>query len=142
MSHSSRESKLAQLREALLQHNSEFFLSLKERRLLTVKIQELKRSTDGYPHYDPSREKEVFTFFSKELKSLSIKELLAFSLIMEDHATNMAPGSYPSWSSRIHIKSSENHLHELINPLMLKVAKADFFQYISLSNEFSFLKDF
>src|SRR5437868_942922 len=110
MSHSSCESELAQLREALLQQNSEFFLTLSERRSHTDKIQEYKPAGGRYSHYDPDREKEIFGLFQTQMKNLSLKELLSFSLVMEDHAMAMAPGSYPSWSSAVHI---ENGKHEL-----------------------------
>jgi chorismate mutase len=142
MSPSSRESELAQLREALAQLNSEFFLTIAERRSLTVKIQEHKGATGRFSHYDPDREKELFSLFRKELESSSIKELLAFSLVMEDHAMAMAPGSYPQWSGRIHLSSHVTELFEMINPLMLKIARPDFFSRLSLQKEFIFLKDF
>lgn len=142
MSRSSRESELAQLREALAQLNSEFFLTLAERRNVTVKIQELKANTGRYSHYDPDREKEVFGLVKTQLKNLTSKELLAFSLVMEDHAMAMAPGSYPAWSNRIHLITPRNELFEMINPLMLKVCLPDLFSRLNLSQDFSFLKDF
>lgn len=122
--------------------NSEFFLTVADRRKVTVKIQELKGSQGRYSHYDPEREKEIFTLFKDQLKALSLKELLAFSLIMEDHAMAMAPGSYPAWSSSIHLSDSKHELVEMINPLMLKISRPDSFNRLTLSQEFSFLKDF
>lgn len=142
MSPSSRESELTQLREALAQLNSELFLTIAERRSLTVKIQELKGESGRFSHYDPDREKELFVLFLKELETLSIKELLAFSLVMEDHATALAPGSYPQWSARSHLSSQSAELFEMINPLMLKIARPDFFSRLSLQKEFIFLNDF
>lgn len=144
MSHSSRESELAQLREALAQMNSEFFLTLSERRALTLKIQELKKpnTLTRYAHFDPEREKEIFTSLKSQLSQLSIKELLAFSLVMEDQATAMAPGSYPGWSNFVHIMQPKRELYEMINPQLLKIARTDFFNRLTLSPEFSFLKDF
>jgi chorismate mutase len=142
MSLSSRESDLARLREALAQLNSEFFLSIAERRSITVKIQEFKEAKGRYSHYDPDREKEVFTLLQAQLKTCSIKELLAFSLIMEDQAMAMAPGSYPTWSQFTHLSNPKRELYEMINPLMLKVSRPDFFTRLTLSQEFSFLKDF
>ena len=141
MSHSSRESELAQLREALLQLNSEFFLTLKERRNVTVRIQGFKAAEGRYAHFDPEREKQIFEFFQPQLKTLTLKELLAFSLVMEEHAMAMAPGSYPSWSGCIHIASGNHELFEMINPLILRYARPDFFQRLTLSKDFSFLKD-
>lgn len=142
MSPSSRESDLAQLREALAQLNSEYFLTIAERRNICVKIQEFKVASGRYAHYDPDREKEIFKLFNIQLKNISIKELLAFSLIMEDHAMALAPGSYPSWSHRVHLSNSKNELFEMINPLMLKESHPDFFNRLTLSGEFAFLKDF
>src|SRR5690606_36995470 len=136
-----RESNLAQYREALLQLNSEFFLTVGERRRLSVKIQEFKASEGRYSHFDPEREKEIFNLFQTQLKSLSLKELLAFSLIMEDHAMAMAPGSYPTWSSMIHLSHPKNEMIEMINPLMLKASRPESFNRLNLSAEFSFLKE-
>lgn len=142
MSHSSRESELAQLRELLAQLNSEFFLTISERRNLTVRIQEFKEAKGRYSHFDPDREKEIFTQLKTSMKSLSFKEMLAFSLIMEDHAMAMAPGSYPTWSQRSHLVNPKGELFEMINPLMLKVTRPEFFERLQFSQDFSFLKDF
>lgn len=142
MSPSSRESDLAQLREALAQLNSELFLTIAERRSLTVRIQEFKESKGRYSHYDPDRERDIFTLFQTQLKECSLKELLAFSLVMEDHAMAMAPGSYPAWSNLSHLATHKNELYEMINPLMLKISRPDFFNRLALGAEFAFLKDF
>ncbi len=142
MSPSSRESELPQLREALLQLNSEFFLTIAERRSLTLRIQSIKDAGGRYAHYDPDREKEIFAQFLPQLKVLSIRELLAFSLVMEDHAMAMAPGSYPAWSLCPHLVGPRLEVYEMINPLLLKIARSDFFQRLSLNPEFSFLNDF
>jgi hypothetical protein len=141
MSLSSRESELAQLKEALAQMNSEFFLAIAEKRHLTVKIQGYRAASGRYSHFDPEHEKDMFLFFQPQLKTCSIKELLAFSLLMEDHAMAMAPGSYPTWSQMIHVAAPKNELYELINPLILKIARPDFFNRLTLAPEFSFLKD-
>ena len=142
MSHSSRESNLAILREALAQKNSEFFLNLSERRALCLKIQEFKEVGGRYSHYDPAREKEVFELLKTEIKELTMKELLAFSLIMEDHATAMAPGSYPSWSSHVHLTQMKGEMTEMMNPLLLKYTHPGIFSKLSLGADFQFLKDF
>jgi chorismate mutase len=141
MSPSSRESDLEQLREALLQSNSEFFFNLSERRKLCIAIQEMKGASGRFSHYDPEREKIVFTHFKSQLAGLSLRELLAFSLVMEDHALAMAPGSYPAWSQRYHLSSDPKELHEMINPLMLKISHPDMFARLDLIPEFHFLKD-
>lgn len=142
MSPSSRISNLAQYREALAQLNSEFLLTISERRALCLKIQEFKQNQGTYSHYDPIREKEVFELLNSSFKELSLKELLSFSLIMEDQAMAMAPGSYPSWSQGIHLTESHRDLVEMINPLLLKVSRPDLFSKLNLSVEFKFLKDF
>lgn len=142
MSPSSRASELEQLREALLQANSEFFLTLSERRKLCIAIQEIKGGSGRFSHFDPEREKIVFAHFSRELKGLSLRELLAFSLVMEDHALAMAPGSYPNWSQKNHLAVPGRDIQEMINPLMLKVSHPDLFGRLELTPEFQFLKDF
>lgn len=142
MSPSSRESNLAQLREGLAQLNSEFFLTVSERRSLCLKIQEFKDNEGRYSHYDPNREKEVFQLLTPHFKDLSLKELLAFSLIMEDQAMAMAPGSYPSWSQMIHVQEGKRDLSEMINPLLLKMSHPELFSKLKLSTDFTFLKDF
>lgn len=142
MSLSSRESNLSQYREALLQLNSEFFLMLSERRSVSLKIQELKGSAGRYSHFDPEREKALFEQMKEELKGPSLKELLAFSLIMEDQAMAMAPGSYPTWSSQIHLTQPSKELYAQINPLLLKTSHPDLFSRLNLNPDFSFLKEF
>jgi chorismate mutase len=139
---SSRESELALLREALAQLNSEIFIKITERRELTLKIQEFKDVTGRFSHYDPEREQELFLLFQKEFELSSIKELLAFSLMMEDQAMAKVPDSYPQWSGRIHLCSNVGELYEMINPLILRGARPDFFSKLSFHKEFIFLKDF
>ncbi len=142
MSHSSRESNLAQLRESLAQANSELFLTIQERRKICVKVQEFKEHKGRYSHYDPEREKQVFEQFKSEMKDLSLKELLAFSLIMEDQAQAFAPGAYPTWSQKSHLKDLRNEIYEMINPLMLKISRPEMYAKLQLNSDFEFLKDF
>lgn len=142
MSPSSRESELSQLREALAQTNSELLLTINDRRKLCVQIQGLKEKLSSYSHYVPEQEKKVFEHFATQMKDLTMKELLAFSLIMEDQAQTMAPGSYPNWSSRIHLTTPGTDLFEMINPLLLKITHPEIFNRLKLLPDFSFLKDF
>lgn len=142
MSLSSRESNLAQYREALLQLNSEFFLLLSERRAMCLKIQELKNTSGRYSHYDPEREKQLFENAQNEFKPLSVKELLAFSLIMEDQAMAMAPGSYPNWSSGIHLIEPIKELYGMVNPLLLKYGHPGLYSQLQFNLDFHFLKEF
>jgi chorismate mutase len=142
MTASSRASDLAQFRERLAQLNSELFLTVKERRNLCIKIQGLKSSAGTYGAYDPDREKELFSVMQEQFKELSLKELLAFSLVMEDQAMAMAPGSYPSWSQHVHLNGPSHELVAMINPLLLKQRSPELFKKLTLSPEFNFLKDF
>lgn len=141
MSPSSRESNLSQYREALFQLNSEFFLLLSERRAMSLKVQELKNGTGRYSHFDPEREKLLFTKMKEEMKNLTIKELLAFSLIMEDQAMAMAPGSYPAWSASIHLTEPAHDLFAMINPLLLKSTHPDLFSRLKFNPDFGFLNE-
>ncbi|HXH75692.1 MAG TPA: hypothetical protein VNJ08_12035 [Bacteriovoracaceae bacterium] len=142
MSASSRESNLARFREALAQVNSEFFLTVKERRSLCIKIQEFKVVEGRYSSFDPAREKELFSLQKDQLKALSLKELLAFSIIMEDQAQALAPGGYPSWSQFIHLATPQKEIFEMINPLLLKIRSPELFSKLNLTSEFIFLRDF
>lgn len=142
MSPSSRESKLAQYREALLQLNAQVFLLISERRALSLKVQELKEVAGRYSHFDPERERDLFQQMASEMKDLTVKELLAFSLIMEDQATAMAPGSYPTWSAGVHLESQSQELSGMINPLLLKTTHPKLFERLKLNADFSFLKQF
>lgn len=142
MSLSSRTSNLSRYRESLLQLNSEILISILERRRICLKIQELKTGSGSgnYPHYDHQRELEVFELQKEALVKLSMKELLSFSLMMEDQAMALAPGSYPSWSSKIHLVNDGGALFEMINPLLLKVTHAEVFNRLELKPDFDFLR--
>ena len=143
MSHSSRESNLAHFRELLLQVNTQILQLIVDRRNACLRIQELKAVTGRFSHYDPDREIVVFKHLQEELKTLSIKELLAFSLIMEDQAMAMAPGSYPTWSLGSHLtEAAGKDFFGMINPLLLKITHPNLFNRLSLNTEFAFLKDF
>jgi chorismate mutase len=142
MSPSSRESNLQQYREALLQINTQIFLMISERRALSVKIQGMKESSGRYSHFDPERELAVFEQLKEEMKALTIKELLGFSLIMEDQAMAMAPGSYPVWSSGVHLIEAAREPYAMINPILLKITHPDLFNRLSFNSDFSFLKQF
>ena len=142
MSLSSRESKLAQHREALLQLNAQLFLIISERRAISLKVQELKEISGRYSHFDPERENLLFQQMASDIKGLTVKELLAFSLIMEDQATAMAPGSYPTWSAGVHLEVPGHELTGMINPLLLKTTHPLLFERLKLNADFTFLKQF
>ncbi len=142
MSLSSRESKLIQHREALLHLNTQIFLLISERRALSVKIQGLSGATGRYSHFEPENEVAIFDQLKNELGSLTVKELLGFSLIMEDQALAMAPGSYPAWSSGVHLNEPSRDIYTMINPLLLRCTHLELFNRLNLNPEFSFLKQF
>jgi chorismate mutase len=139
---SSRTSNLAQIRQNLLQKNSALFQTILERRFLCIKIQELKDVSGQHSCFDPVREKEVFQLHDHQLKQLSFKELLAFSLIMEDQAQAISFDSYPNWSESVHLRQKQGDLIEMINPLMIKLLHPELFDKFDLTDEFEFLKDF
>lgn len=142
MSHSSRESKLVHHREALLQLNTQFLLMIADRRVLSLRIQELKGDSGRFSHFDPENEIVVFNQLIEEMKALTLKELLGYSLIMEDQALAMAPGSYPTWSTGIHLSEPSRDIFTMINPLMLKVTHQELFTRLKFNADFSFLKQF
>ena len=141
MSLSSQESNLIHLREALIHLNTQFCMIVTERRNLSVKIQEMKKGSGRFSHFDPEREVHVFNLLKDELRPLSLKELLAFSLIMEDQAMALAPGSYPQWSKGIHLVEPKLDATHQLNPILLKVTHPDLFSRLVLIEEFGFLKD-
>jgi len=142
MWHSHQESKLFNLREELLSLNSDFFSWLIRRREVTENIQIEKKLCGRFKYYDPKREIEVFNLLESALKGASLKELLAFSLIMEDHALASDHNSYPEWSKGVHIHQPRHELFEMMNPLMLKKTHPDLFHKLSLTSDFLFLKDY
>jgi chorismate mutase len=142
MSPSSQESKLQELRDHLAEVNFRFFLTLDERKQICEKIQACKLKVSSHPHYDPSREKIIFQQLQTQLRSLALRELLAFSLIMEEHAQTGTSGAYPQWSLGVHLATPVQTLTGMINPLLLKVVRPDDFSQLQLNTDFSFLKDF
>jgi chorismate mutase len=142
MSLLSPESELAAYRRDLLELNREFFDLLDDRRVICHKIQALKPWVGTFAHFDPHREKELFALLESRLHELGLKELLAFSLIIEEHALALRAGSYPLWSEKIHLLETSEDLFQMINPLLLKSIRPEFFSKLVLSSDFSFLKDF
>jgi hypothetical protein len=113
-----------------------------ERRAISLKIQGLKTSNGRFPNFDPEREKLIFELMKDEFKSFTIKELLAFSLIMEDQAMTLAPGAYPTWSQGVHLTEYSRDPFTMINPVLLKIGHPELFARLNLNPEFGFLKEF
>lgn len=139
---SSQEFKLADLRGRLSEVNFKLFLTLDERKILCQQIQDLKPKTGPFSHYDPQREGQIFQEQQDQLKKLSLRELLAFSLMMEEHAQGQQPNSYPAWSTGNHLKVQSGQLLTMINPLLLKFARPDDFIKLQLNSHFIFLREF
>lgn len=128
---------LSHKRLQLEQITSELLTSLDRRKKIVHEIQNLKQlemNTD-FPNFDAIREYEIFLKFKDVLKCFSIKELLAFSLIIEAQATT-AEFSYPSWSTRAHLESFTADLIEQINPIMIMVYNFEKFKELKLRPEF------
>ena len=132
--------KLTELRESLENVNNSLFKLFKQRRELVEAIQSLKSSPgDMWAAYDSVREKDLFKRLEAKLRALDLKELLAFSLLMEGHAKS--PQNYPAWSEGVHLSGSSQEVHHQINPLLLKTVRPDLFESLSLRPSFIFLRD-
>jgi chorismate mutase len=139
MSHSSQESNLHDLRKELSDLTLNLFELLDQRREVAGSIQKLKITHPGFFRFDPKREYEVFSHFSRILENKSVKELLAISLIIEDHAGQGESHTYPAWSSQIHLDRPVHELFGQVNPLILKIVRPDLFAQLELRDEFSSL---
>lgn len=108
-----------ELRAKLLEMNKTLLKLIGERKLLSKAIQDKKAEVSrSHPRWDVKREKEVITTLSDELQNLSLKERLAFSLLMEDHAQGGQIHTYPSFSSGEHLGENFDITH-MLNPLLL-----------------------
>lgn len=123
--------------------NNRFFELLEERRNCVSNITSHKIKLNNYSSemglFDVSREKELFARLKDSIKGLSLKELFAFSLIIESQVNNKA--DYPKWSEKIHLFDSQSidlsvKLHYQINPVLL------FFYNSNLFKELNFTKSF
>ena len=134
MSHS--QANLFKLRSQLAQLNTQLFEIIKERSKLTHQLQRAKGEALT-THYDAQREKQLFSEHKSAFDQLSLRELAAFSLIMESQAG--APVLYPAWSEGIHLVGANGGLESLINPLLLKTSQPELFKRLKLKTDFSFL---
>lgn len=119
--------ELSELRLELEGVNKELLSLIRKRRRLAGEIQKFKRK-EGRQTYDPARERELFTALKDELSELSLGELGAFSLLMEDQAGE----GYPKWSQGEH-RGSAKGLG--INPLLLLLFYPDKINVDSLPYE-------
>lgn len=110
--------KLSILRSELEEINNSLFSCLENRSKLVYEIQKIKGEFNKAV-YDKSRELELFKRESEKLSKLNNKQLLIYSLLIENDA-NQFDGTYPAWSSMEHLEScSQKSLSELTNPMLL-----------------------
>ena len=119
------------LRADLLQITIEIIRSINERKNKVRSIQTFKKE-NNLKSFDPKREKEVFLKLKNDMSHSSLCELLAISLLIEDHAGE----DYPKWSERVHIAKPEHKLIEQINPLLLLLIRKDEFNMLHLKSEY------
>lgn len=131
-----KKENLEDLRKELQEINKDFFLLLKKRKEVSNKIQKLKDEKKQYSSWDIEREKKLFKALSDELGNLSLKEKLAFSLLIEDHA-DIREGSYPQWSKGEHLGVEIDAKH-LMNPLLLTDLERE---QLNFQEPFSMIKD-
>ncbi len=139
-SHSSHSTTtISELRLELLDLNHRLLDLYRDRGLLVKKIQQAKtNNTFPFPAYDAAREKELFALLQPKLELCDAREQLAFSLLMESHAS--APVDYPAWSEGVHLLEVPQRIEHRMNPLMLKLLRPDTFAALGLTPEFSFLR--
>lgn len=129
---------LVALRNDLKTLNEEFFLFLEQRSALVKSIQSTKVKTNNYFCFDPVYELTLFSKQIESLSKLSLKELLAYSLILEDHAC-VSKGSYPLWSEQSHLGEKNHNISYAINPILLAVTHKDLYDQLPLNEEFKSL---
>lgn len=125
------------LRLKLLNLNIELFELMSKRTQYVHKIQEQKLS-ENLKVFDPKREVLLFAKIQIDLKKLTLKQLFAFSLIIENDASTFC-SSYPFWSERVHILNASGKLIEQINPILLKAYDTRLFSELSLKLDFDFI---
>lgn len=103
-----------------------------ERKTISGNIQKVKSDT-GSKTFDPAREIQLFKVLAPELSKLSLKELFAFSLLMEDHAGS----AYPAWSDGVQYQQgSASKERPGINPLLLLLFHPEKIKVDTLKNEY------
>lgn len=90
----------------------------KNRRLLVADIQKIKvMQSDNV--WDPKQEVFLFEGFESELKDFSLQEALWFSLMIEMQSGHT--GSYPEWSSCVHLAQKNHSIIDQVNPILLRM---------------------
>lgn len=136
MSLSSQESNLHELRKQLSDLTLDILELMGKRKSVGKEVQSAKITGAGFYRFVPKRELEIFTHFNDVLQDKSVKELLALSLMIEDHAQQGESHTYPAWSSQIHLVHPTTELYGQINPLLLKLLRSDLYSQLTLRQEF------
>ncbi len=132
--------KLKELRNENFQIYQNIISLIQKRRTLVKQIVIIKELNKLDLSYDPHFENELFQSLKEALKDFSYKELLALSLLIEDHIGQSY--HYPQWSDKIHLKVINAQKYDLINPLLLKAVYPNEFSSLKFSKDFLFLEEF
>ena len=127
--------KLSGLRSELESINDEFLDIVEKRRELTCKIG-VAKLLSNFPAFDHEREKYLYSKLSGRLEELTIKELLAFSLISEAQAGE----KYPEWSKMAHLEERTLEPSAMVNPVMLFFYSRRLFGSLKFNSKFEFLR--
>lgn len=127
--------ELESMRQSLGELSQQLLNDIQKRKEIVEKIQELKNQNKTYFAFDGEQEKKLFLKFKSSLQRLSKKELLAYSLLIEDHAC-VDQNAYPEWSQGIHLKSNITSVVEMINPILLATIYKDEYDKLPLTEEF------
>jgi chorismate mutase len=131
--------RLDKLRDELQQLNQAMFDIWQTRKNLVQQIQKHKDISKEYFCFSPAIEYQLFFKYSENLKVLSLQELLAYSLLIESHAS-VGPSSYPSWSLRVHlIERTSDEIYEQINPILLAVTDQSLYDKLPINQKFQAL---
>ncbi len=136
-------SHLPQLRSELLDLNRMMFSLWAQRKKRVSEIQQLKNINlrlKEFAHFDPDREWQLIQSLSRQIHQLSMKEVWAFSLLIEEHAGGGT--YYPEWSRGIHLQEFNGTMEQMINPLLLKKVHPQLFSALPLNQTFQFLAEF
>ena len=126
---------LKQSRDQLLNLTKNLLELIVSRRELVRDIQCIKSSEEfSIPCFDPTREVELFDAIYEQFPSLTTRELLALSLLIEEHASKNC--DYPQWSNCEHLEVSSHRVYEMINPGLLKKYAPDSLRQLKLNQFF------
>jgi chorismate mutase len=124
------------LRKDVLSLTNNIVKSILSRKKSVKLIQELKEQKIFFKNFDPTREVTVFEKV-EELKSLSLKEVMCLSLMIESQAGSK--DQYPQWSSGEHLSNKPIDISQQINPILLASTFKTRYDALPLNLEFKAL---